>query len=50
MMGIGQMLRKRHQSLQPSSERSLDASMSPLQPTAPSSLSFDMADGVKGQC
>jgi Neu-associated kinase len=24
--------------------------MSPLQPTAPSSLSFDMADGVKGQC
>ncbi|XP_050020763.1 hormonally up-regulated neu tumor-associated kinase [Alexandromys fortis] len=50
MMGIGQMLRKRHQSLQPSSERSLEASMSPLQPTAPSSLSFDMADGVKGQC
>uniref|UniRef100_A0A8C6QA85 Hormonally up-regulated neu tumor-associated kinase n=1 Tax=Nannospalax galili TaxID=1026970 RepID=A0A8C6QA85_NANGA len=50
MMGIGQMLRKRHQSLQPSSERPLDASMSPLQPTAPSSLSFDMADSVKGQC
>ncbi|CAO2632332.1 Hormonally up-regulated neu tumor-associated kinase [Lemmus lemmus] len=50
MMGIGQMLRKRHQSLQPSSERSLEASMSPLQPTAPSSLSFDMADGVKGHC
>ncbi|XP_031220221.1 hormonally up-regulated neu tumor-associated kinase isoform X2 [Mastomys coucha] len=50
MMGIGQMLRKRHQSLQPSSERSLEASMSPLQPTAPSSLSFDMADCVKGQC
>uniref|UniRef100_A0A8C6W4R2 non-specific serine/threonine protein kinase n=1 Tax=Nannospalax galili TaxID=1026970 RepID=A0A8C6W4R2_NANGA len=44
MMGIGQMLRKRHQSLQPSSERPLDASMSPLQLTAPSSLSFDMAD------
>lgn len=50
MMGIGQMLRKRHQSLQPSSERSLEASMSPLQPTAPASLSFDLADGVKGQC
>ncbi|KAL1787910.1 hormonally up-regulated neu tumor-associated kinase [Sigmodon hispidus] len=50
MMGIGQMLRKRHQSLQPSTERSLETSMSPLQPTAPSSLSFDMADGVKGQC
>ncbi|XP_027289659.1 hormonally up-regulated neu tumor-associated kinase-like [Cricetulus griseus] len=50
MMGIGQMLRKRHQSLQPSLERSLEASMSPLQPTAPSSLSFDMADGVKSQC
>ncbi|XP_042543203.1 hormonally up-regulated neu tumor-associated kinase [Dipodomys spectabilis] len=50
MMGIGQMLRKRHQSLQPSAERPLEASMPPLQPTGPSSLSFHMADGVKGQC
>ncbi|XP_013005164.2 hormonally up-regulated neu tumor-associated kinase [Cavia porcellus] len=50
MMGIGQMLRKRHQSLQPSVERSLEASMPPLQPMAPSNLAFDLADGVKGQC
>uniref|UniRef100_A0A8D2B4L7 non-specific serine/threonine protein kinase n=1 Tax=Sciurus vulgaris TaxID=55149 RepID=A0A8D2B4L7_SCIVU len=50
MMGIGQMLRKQHQSLQPCAERPLEASMSPLQPTAPGSLSFDMTDGVKGQC
>ncbi|KAF5927549.1 hypothetical protein HPG69_016188 [Diceros bicornis minor] len=50
MMGIGQMLRKRHQSLQPSADRPLEASMPPLQPMAPVSLSFDMADGVKGQC
>uniref|UniRef100_A0A8D0R9A9 Hormonally up-regulated neu tumor-associated kinase n=1 Tax=Sus scrofa TaxID=9823 RepID=A0A8D0R9A9_PIG len=50
MMGIGQMLRKRHQSLQPPTDRPLEASMPPLQPTAPVSLSFDLADGVKGQC
>ncbi|XP_064129254.1 hormonally up-regulated neu tumor-associated kinase [Loxodonta africana] len=65
MMGIGQMLRKRHQSLQPSvdrlleasmpplqpsADRLLEASMPPLQPLAPVSLSFNMADGVKGQC
>ncbi|KAG8518492.1 Hormonally up-regulated neu tumor-associated kinase, partial [Galemys pyrenaicus] len=50
MMGIGQMLRKRHQSLQATSDRPLEASMPPLQPAAPVSLSFDMADGVKGQC
>ncbi|XP_019585824.2 hormonally up-regulated neu tumor-associated kinase [Rhinolophus sinicus] len=50
MMGIGQMLRKRHQSQQPSADRPLEASMPPLQPLTPVSLSFDMADGVKGQC
>ncbi|KAM9201450.1 hormonally up-regulated neu tumor-associated kinase [Dugong dugon] len=50
MMGIGQMLRKRHQSLQPSADRLLEAGMPPLQPLTPGSLSFDMADGVKGQC
>ncbi|XP_004645402.1 hormonally up-regulated neu tumor-associated kinase [Octodon degus] len=50
MMGIGQMLRKRHQSLQPSGERPLEASMPPLQCPAPSSLTFNLADGVKGQC
>lgn len=50
MMGIGQMLRKRHQSLQPSADRALEASMPPLQPMAPVSLAFDLADGVKGQC
>lgn len=50
MMGIGQMLRKRQQSLQPSTDRPLEASMPPLQPMAPVSLSFDVPDGVKGQC
>uniref|UniRef100_A0A2K6E3Z8 Hormonally up-regulated neu tumor-associated kinase n=1 Tax=Macaca nemestrina TaxID=9545 RepID=A0A2K6E3Z8_MACNE len=50
MMGIGQMLRKRHQSLQPSADRPLEASLPPLQPLAPVSLAFDMADGVKTQC
>lgn len=50
MMGIGQMLRKRHQSLQPSADRALEASMPPLHPMAPVSLTFDLADGVKGQC
>lgn len=50
MMGIGQMLRKRHQSQQPSADRPLEASMPPLQPLAPVSISFDMADGVKSQC
>ncbi|XP_040339992.1 hormonally up-regulated neu tumor-associated kinase isoform X2 [Herpailurus yagouaroundi] len=50
MMGIGQMLRKRQQSLQTPADRPLEASMPPLQPMAPVSLSFDMPDGVKGQC
>ncbi|KAB1283051.1 Hormonally up-regulated neu tumor-associated kinase, partial [Camelus dromedarius] len=50
MMGVGQMLRKRHQSVQPPADRPLEASMPPLQPTAPVSLSFNVADGVKGQC
>ncbi|XP_025236823.1 hormonally up-regulated neu tumor-associated kinase [Theropithecus gelada] len=50
MMGIGQMLRKRHQSLQPSADRPLEASLPPLQPLAPVNLAFDMADGVKTQC
>lgn len=50
MMGIGQMLRKRHQSLQPSAERALEASLPPLQASSPGSLPFDLADGIKGQC
>ncbi|XP_030897235.1 hormonally up-regulated neu tumor-associated kinase, partial [Leptonychotes weddellii] len=50
MMGIGQMLRKRQQSLQPSADRPLEASLPPLQPMAPVSLSFDVPDGLKGQC
>ncbi|XP_075856606.1 hormonally up-regulated neu tumor-associated kinase [Microcebus murinus] len=50
MMGVGQMLRKRHQSLQPPADRALEAGMPPLQPSAPASLPFDVADGLKGQC
>lgn len=50
MMGIGQMLRKRHQSLQPALDRPLEASLPPLQPVATPNLSFGLADGVRGQC
>ncbi|XP_053772620.1 hormonally up-regulated neu tumor-associated kinase [Desmodus rotundus] len=50
MMGIGQMLRKRHQSLQPPADRPLEASMPALLPVVPGSLPFDMANGLKGQC
>lgn len=50
MMGIGQMLRKRHQSLQPPADRPLEASLPPLPPAAPASLPFDVAPAVQGQC
>ncbi|KAM7132544.1 hormonally up-regulated neu tumor-associated kinase [Molossus nigricans] len=50
MMGIGQMLRKRHQNLQPSADRPLEASMPLLQPVGPSGLPFAMAEGLQGQC
>lgn len=50
MMGIGQMLRKRHQSLQPPADRPLEASMPALLPAAPGGLPFGVADGVRGQC
>ncbi|XP_054433779.1 hormonally up-regulated neu tumor-associated kinase [Pteronotus mesoamericanus] len=50
MMGIGQMLRKRHQSLQPAADRPLEASTPSLLPAAPGGLPFDLADGVRGQC
>lgn len=50
MMGIGQMLRKRHQSLQPPADRPLEASLPPLQPAAPASLPFSLAEAVQGQC
>ncbi|XP_055965298.1 hormonally up-regulated neu tumor-associated kinase [Sorex fumeus] len=50
MMGIGQMLRKRHQSLQPALDRPLEASLPPLQPVGTPNLSFGLADGVRGQC
>lgn len=50
MMGVGQMLRKRQQSLQPSADRPLEASMPLLQPVVPSSLPFAMAEGLEGQC
>lgn len=50
MMGIGQMLRKRHQSLQPSADRPLEASMALLQPVVPSGLPFALAEGLEGPC
>lgn len=50
MMGIGQMLRKRHQSLQTGLDRPLETSLPPLQQMGPPNLSFGLADGVRGQC
>lgn len=50
MMGIGQMLRKRHQSQQPPPDRPPEASLPALPPAAPASLPFDTAQPVQGQC
>ncbi|CAK6442118.1 unnamed protein product [Pipistrellus nathusii] len=50
MMGIGQMLRKRHQSQQPPADQPPEASLPALPPAAPASLPFDTAQPVQGQC
>ncbi|XP_049641727.1 hormonally up-regulated neu tumor-associated kinase [Suncus etruscus] len=50
MMGIGQMLRKRHQSLQIGLDRPLEISLPPLQQVGPPNLSFGLTDSVRGQC
>ncbi|XP_071429304.1 hormonally up-regulated neu tumor-associated kinase [Pithys albifrons albifrons] len=50
MMGIGQMLRKRSQTLQAAGEKPLEARMPQLQQLSPTQISFSAADAVSGQC
>ncbi|NXL14326.1 HUNK kinase, partial [Setophaga kirtlandii] len=49
MMGIGQMLRKRNQSMQSASEKPLEARMPQLQQMSPTQISFN-TEAVSGQC
>ncbi|NWV87813.1 HUNK kinase, partial [Machaerirhynchus nigripectus] len=49
MMGIGQMLRKRNQSMQSASEKPLEARMPQLQQMSPTQISFT-TEAVSGQC
>ncbi|NXH96707.1 HUNK kinase, partial [Pachycephala philippinensis] len=49
MMGIGQMLRKRNQTMQSASEKPLEARMPQLQQMSPTQISFN-TDAVSGQC
>ncbi|XP_030333117.1 hormonally up-regulated neu tumor-associated kinase isoform X2 [Strigops habroptila] len=50
MMGIGQMLRKRNQTMQSVSDKPLEARMPQLQQMSPTQISFNAADAVSGQC
>ncbi|KAM6099091.1 LOW QUALITY PROTEIN: hormonally up-regulated neu tumor-associated kinase [Theristicus caerulescens] len=50
MMGIGQMLRKRNQTMQSASDKPLEARMPQLQQMSPTQISFNTADAVSGQC
>ncbi|NXM65781.1 HUNK kinase, partial [Serilophus lunatus] len=50
MMGIGQMLRKRSQTLQSASEKPLEARMPQLQQMSPTEISFSTADAVSSHC
>ncbi|XP_053911225.1 hormonally up-regulated neu tumor-associated kinase isoform X2 [Cuculus canorus] len=50
MMGIGQMLRKRNQTMQSASDKPLEARMPQLQQMSPTQISFNTADTVSGQC
>ncbi|XP_038244091.1 hormonally up-regulated neu tumor-associated kinase isoform X2 [Dermochelys coriacea] len=50
MMGIGQMLRKRNQTMQSTTDKSLEARMPQLQQMNPAQISFNAADAVNGQC
>ncbi|KGL84121.1 Hormonally up-regulated neu tumor-associated kinase, partial [Tinamus guttatus] len=50
MMGIGQMLRKRNQSMQSASDKPLEARMPQLQQMSPTQISFNAAEAVNGQC
>ncbi|NXI52218.1 HUNK kinase, partial [Chloroceryle aenea] len=50
MMGIGQMLRKRNQTMQSASDKPLEVRMPQLQQMSPTQISFNAADAVSGQC
>ncbi|XP_009702134.1 PREDICTED: hormonally up-regulated neu tumor-associated kinase, partial [Cariama cristata] len=50
MMGIGQMLRKRNQTMQSANDKPLEARMPQLQQMSPTQISFNGADAVSGQC
>ncbi|XP_074758928.1 hormonally up-regulated neu tumor-associated kinase isoform X3 [Athene noctua] len=50
MMGIGQMLRKRNQTMQSANDKPLEARMPQLQQMSPTQISFNAADAVSGQC
>ncbi|NXD93862.1 HUNK kinase, partial [Chaetorhynchus papuensis] len=49
MMGIGQMLRKRNQTMQSASEKPLETRMPQLQQMSPTQISFN-TEAVSGQC
>ncbi|NXV73809.1 HUNK kinase, partial [Atlantisia rogersi] len=50
MMGIGQMLRKRNQTMQSVSDKPLEARMPQLQQMSPTQISFNAAEAVSGPC
>ncbi|XP_019380537.1 PREDICTED: hormonally up-regulated neu tumor-associated kinase [Gavialis gangeticus] len=50
MMGIGQMLRKRNQTMQSTTDKPLEARMPPLQQMNPAQISFNAVDAVNGPC
>ncbi|XP_070606423.1 hormonally up-regulated neu tumor-associated kinase isoform X3 [Erythrolamprus reginae] len=50
MMGIGQMMRKRNQSVGSPTEKSLEARMPQLQQMSPTQISFSITDPINGQC
>nr|XP_056714307.1 hormonally up-regulated neu tumor-associated kinase [Euleptes europaea] len=50
MMGIGQMMRKRNQSVGSPTEKTLEARMPQLQQMSPTQISFNIMDPINGQC
>ncbi|XP_026556389.1 hormonally up-regulated neu tumor-associated kinase [Pseudonaja textilis] len=50
MMGIGQMMRKRNQSVGSPTEKSLEARMPQLQQMSPTQISFSITEPISGQC
>ncbi|XP_013810681.2 hormonally up-regulated neu tumor-associated kinase isoform X1 [Apteryx mantelli] len=50
MMGIGQMLRKRNQTMQSASDKPLETRMPQLQQMSPTQISFNAVDAINGQC